>query len=362
MKLARTFSALTALVTVIAFMTALPQIQSPGSTPALAQGDPYLAFDMDAENGNGPCDPIDASSLVSAGETYEVAVCLVDAPDAPSAFQINIKYDDSINQCVPAQCSTSECLDSNPDANVGATSWETSLGDGWDCNVMGMAPPICDGDPETGAGRGKAFLACLSLQNLTLPVGPGVVSPLAVATFISTGEGTDTFTMEDTLVTDFQAFEYVSCHRGEGLCNAGAISTESLPPTPTPPVPTPVPTNTPVPGPLATVTAAYVATAIAQGTPAAFFTPAAPGADATAAAASAATSIAQGTPASALTPGGSKTPATTKTAKPSATASADDGEDEDGGGMKVGLIVAIIAGGVVVVGGGGWLAYRRLRG
>ena len=335
MKLVCRFGALLTLVAVAALVPLLPGIHSSSSATALAQENAYVAIDMDAENGSGPCHPVDAARQISVGGNYKVAICLVNAPSAPAAFQISFNYDDTMNQCVPANCSSQECLDSNPDANVGASAWGTTLGDGWTCNMLGVDPPTCDSEPATGPGNGLIAITCLSVsENLTLPVGPDVASPLAVVTFASLAEGTDTFAMSNLVeVDDFLASAFVSCSQGMGPCRAGAISTEALPPTPTPFVPTPEPTSTPVPGPIATATAAFVATAIAQGTPA-----------------------------SALTPGGSKTPATTKTAKPSATASADDGEDEDGGGMNVGLIAAIIAGGVVVVGGGGWLAYRRLRG
>ncbi len=80
---------------------------------------------MDPTNGSGPCSPVDTTVQHSPGETYTVAVCLTDALASPAAFTFHLLYDDTLNECVPASCAPSDeyCLDSNPDANVGLTSF-----------------------------------------------------------------------------------------------------------------------------------------------------------------------------------------------------------------------------------------------
>ncbi len=54
-------------------------------TPTGTPGDPMftLEIDADATNGDGPCNPVDATAEV--GGMHKVAVCLTDAPEAADA-------------------------------------------------------------------------------------------------------------------------------------------------------------------------------------------------------------------------------------------------------------------------------------
>ena len=101
-----------------------------------------------------------------------------------------LNNDESLDQCAPVDCVDTACLDTNPDANAGATTWGTSLGTRWDCSALGVAPPTCH-----SPGYGAVYLGCFSTQEPTLPFGPEVAAPLAVVTFKAIAEGTDTFSL-----------------------------------------------------------------------------------------------------------------------------------------------------------------------
>jgi len=318
---------------------------------AQAQGGAALVLDMNADNGNGPCDPIDDTVSVGKGSEYKVAVCLRGAFTPPAAFEIHMSNDTSVGQCVPVECADKDCLDVNPDANAGTTTWGTSLGANWDCEYMDLQPPSCD-------ENGRVFISCLTLDPPTLPAGLGVTAPLAVITFKAISEGTDTFSLgSDSVAYTFDVSPLVDCS-GSTPCPGGSVAiTAAGAPTATV-ASSPVPGTTPATGPAATAaaattaaaeptaaaaTAAAVATAIAQGTPMSAINDAA-----TATAAAVATKTAAG---ATSTPGGKAT------AQPTAAA----GEGGGSSGPNAAVIAAIVVVGVVVVGGVGWFAWRRLR-
>jgi len=334
---------------IAAVATVVPRF-SGGTEQVEATDGASLALDMDITNGSGPCNPIDSERGTSAGEPeYKIAICLTDSAAPPGAFNVELLYDDTLDQCVPVDCPGVGCLDANPDANAGTTSWTTpGLGDGCDCSIGGEKPPVCDDDPDTGASKGKAYIQC-TCATATLPVGDGVASPIAVVTFKNTANGRDTFSLGVAALYDDPGDNILRCPPRAGMapCSGGTRSESLSPPaTPTPGgVP---PTSTPGAG----------------GTPGAGATPAPSGPEATAAAA---TAIAQGTPPSALTtpagtttPGAKKTPSASTTARPSATPGEEKGEGE-GGGTNAFLIAGIVIGVVIVLGGAGWFAWRRLR-
>ncbi|MGD0766191.1 MAG: hypothetical protein ABR978_07795, partial [Dehalococcoidia bacterium] len=80
-----------------------------GDTVVSGPGDAHLEIDMQPNRTTGgktgPCNPVDDASTVSVGQTYSVAVCLTSAGaigavgNEPNAFNFNLVFDDSLNQC-----------------------------------------------------------------------------------------------------------------------------------------------------------------------------------------------------------------------------------------------------------------------
>jgi hypothetical protein len=316
---------------------------------ANAQDTAKLALDMDTTNGNGPCDPIDDTRSVNVGDTYEIAVCLTDAPAAPASFGIEVFYDNTLDQCVPVDCAGNvKCVDGNPDANAGTTSWTTpDLGPDCDCSIGGLLPPQCDRNPDgTGPGKGDAFIDCDCL-NPPLPAGEGVTAPVVMIKYEATEKGTGTFSFGTVALYTELGDNILRCP-GEDCSGGTAETLASVPTTPTvegtaPAGTTPegaVPTENPNAGPIATAAAA---TAVAQGTPIAAINQAAT-----------ATSAAVATKAAAA----SKTPTGKATAKPGAANQQSNGGSS---GPNPILIAGIAVVAAIVVGGAGWFGYRRFR-
>jgi len=220
----------------------LAHIITPTGTPGAALV--HLEIDADATNGSGPCNPVDATAEVEvAGDMHKVAVCLTSSPAAPAGFQFEVVYDDTLNSCTDSNPGGT-ALDDNPDANVGLTTFTTpDLGAGWDCDIVGVDPPACDKDPETGAGHGRARISCLTVETPTLPAGPGVSAPIAVVAFNAVHGGTDNLKLEDVALFDENIDSIVQCH-GSGPCFGATLDVQEWTPTPTP---TPTPTATPTP-------------------------------------------------------------------------------------------------------------------
>jgi hypothetical protein len=333
-----------AAAAIVAVATVVPRF-SGGTEQAEATDGASLALDIDITNGSGPCNPIDPESAISGdGTEYKVAICLTDAEKPPAAFNVELLYDDTLDQCVPAaDCAAdTPCLDGNPDANVGATVFSSpDLGTNWDCSNMHLSPPVCDKDPETGPDHGMAFITCMNAPGpWTLPAGPGVSAPIAVVTFKNIAQGKNTFSLGTVAFYDPEVSGIVSCPGAQCL---GGTRDESLSPPATPTPGGATPTGTPgagdTPSASATAAAAAAATAVAQGTPLSALTP---------------------PPAGTTTPGAKKTPSASTTARPGAT----PGEEKtggEGGGTNAAVIAGIVIGVVVVVGGAGWFAWRRLR-
>ena len=287
-----------AAAAIAAVATLVPRF-SGGTKQVEATDGVSLALDMDITNGSGPCNPIDPERAISEdGAEYKVAICLTGAVLPPHALNIDLLYDDTLDQCVPVDCPGVGCLDTNPDANAGTTAWTTpDLGTGCDCSIGGEKPPVCDDDPATGPDKGVAFIDCYC-ATATLPVGEGVSSPIAVVNFKNIAKGRATFTLGVAALYDEPGDNILRCPGAQ--CLDGARDESLSPPA------TPTPGGVPPTG----------------------------------------------------APGAGGTPGTT--AQPDATPGEEKAEGE-GGGTNAGLIAGIVIGAVVVVGGAGWFAYRRLR-
>ena len=160
----------------------------------------HVEIDADSTNGTGPCNPVDVVANVAPG-THQVAICVGSPADKVSAFSAVLDYNAALNSCPDEECAVSggtNCVDDNPDANVGATLGSgvpttPNLGTGWDCSGFGFTEPACnvdiDGDTVLD---GAAKIDCLSsVGPYTSPIGD-LSFPLAVVTFDVIAEGIDT--------------------------------------------------------------------------------------------------------------------------------------------------------------------------
>lgn len=318
---------------------------------AQAQDAASIQLDMNPDNGSGPCNPIDESVTVGEGSEYKVAVCLTGADSVPNSFEAHIDHKDSIDQCVPLDCSDKNCLDGNPDANAGSTTFSTpSLGDGWDCDVAGVSPASCK------SNSGQISIACISAVNLgTLPVGPGVSSPVALIHFKAASQGTDQLSIFSATAADWDTATILDCRSSSGSCRGGTVVVGP------PGAESPTPVETAVPGATSPPVGPVEATATA----------AAAASAATASAGAVATAVAQGTPIAAINQAATATAAAatkaavateatvqaTSTAKPSATQQKSGGSSGPNAGLIAGIVVAVL----VVGGGAGWFTFRKLR-
>ena len=287
-----------AAAAIAAVATFVPRL-SGGTRQVEATDGASLALDMDITNGSGPCNPIDPERASSGDKAeYKVAICLTGAELPPYALNIELLYDDMLDQCVPVDCPGVGCPDANPDANAGTTTWTTpGLGKGCDCTASGQLPPTCDRNPDTGPDAGVALISCICATP-TLPVGATVSSPIAVVSFKNIAKGRDTFTLGTAAIYTEEGTNILRCPGDQ--CSGGARN-ESLSPPPTP--------------------------------------------------------TSGGVPPTGA-PGAGGTPGTT--AQPGATAGEEKAEGE-GGGTNAAVIAVIVIGAVVVLGGIGWFAYRRRR-
>jgi hypothetical protein len=165
-----------------------------GQPASTQQAGLELAIDADAENGKGPCDPIDDEAFVETGATHRIAVCAVNPPEPPFAFYTLVVYDGQLNVAPDVVPCTSPALDCNPDANAGATTFSTpNLGEGWDCTGLGVLSPTGD-DPYT-PDQHDAVMACnANLVNPDTTLVDG--GPLEVITFTAIGQGDDSITFD----------------------------------------------------------------------------------------------------------------------------------------------------------------------
>jgi hypothetical protein len=236
---------------------------APRSSAHVGTGTAHLEIDL-VKDGATWCSPVDAtfSRPVNPTGSYEIALCLSDATSSPAGFNLDLIYDDTLNNC--PEVAPADFLDDNPDANAGSTTFTTpALGTGWNCNYGGVDPPVCDKDPLTGPGKGRAYMqcGCTVIGCATLSVGAGTSKPIAVVTMKAIAAGVDSISLDSVSIINEDGIEFVSCYSG-GPC-VGATDTKLGPATatftatPVPPTETPTPTatatSTPLPTPYADI-------------------------------------------------------------------------------------------------------------
>jgi hypothetical protein len=265
-------------VVLAAVAVAVPRLGG-GGEKATAQGGLTASLDMDTTD--GPCTDIDDSVNHGPGDSYYVAICVEGLYQGYpiGSFGFDVMYDDTLNHA-PDVANSGNGLDDNPDANVGSTTWGSSLGTGWDCSGGTLAYPAGDRNPATGPGNGDAFLACESLG------GPWTLGDnedhgvIARIHFIADYQGTDLLVIADTSYLAYSSGSTMgecdpdspypmTCNDGEDIKSGSAAPTSTATRTPTatstpcPPegcpteeptprswtkTPTPVVTETPTPG------------------------------------------------------------------------------------------------------------------
>jgi hypothetical protein len=243
-----------------------------------AQSTLQLRIDANITNGR-PCNPIDDVAVVSLGAVHKVGVCIENyVPNSINNVELHIRYTGNPNATPPTTLNTAAtkpyggspkscpggdvgCLNANPDANDGNDDVNgLTLGDGWDCTGMKLAPPKGE-DPST-PGVADAFIVCyadLSDPDQDLAANPGL---LATIEFTVSGTGIDTIDFGN--IDDANANSIFSPRPGGGVARCGTgVPAEQVPcigatifkgitPTPSPtltPTPTPTRTFTPTPTP-----------------------------------------------------------------------------------------------------------------
>lgn len=196
-----------------------------GRSSVSAQSNATLALDMNPTNGDGPCNPIDAHASVARGSTFQVAICLTDAAEPPAAFNIELNYDNSVNECAPVECSDQLCFDGNPDANLGSTTWtDSGLGTACDCGSGGENPPTCDYNPGNDPNR-TAFISCTCIETQTLPAGEGISGPIAMVTFKNVAEGSTDLAFGTVAFYPLQGPAMLRCPTAK--CTGGSVDTNA---------------------------------------------------------------------------------------------------------------------------------------
>lgn len=249
----KTFLLSALAVVALAGVGLLVAVGSGGSTKqAAAQQGLTLALDMDITDG-GPCASIDDAAAHSPGDEYDVALCIGNMSTAIGQFFASVFYDDTLNSSPNITCPTGDCLDTNPDANAGSTTWGSSLGStNWDCNILDLLPPMGDRDDQAANGIGEASIGCWSL------VGPYSLGDdetdgvLALISFTAIAGGEDSLTIGNAVIGDRIGNAIGACNPPmppdpEMTCSGGTDAKSGTPPPTRPPTMTLPPTNTPCP-------------------------------------------------------------------------------------------------------------------
>jgi hypothetical protein len=163
----------------------------PSPTPTFTPTPTVWAF-IDKNIGND-CNPAtkQSQSTEIVGETHSLALCLANVPTQIEGFSFTIDFNADLDQCVERLCPGDDttCLDSNPDANAGVTTFGTSLGPDWSCRIEGPGPPFCgsgqvlqtsvlDGDSLVGF----ATMSCERSQDGFTAFGTSFLDHITLAT------------------------------------------------------------------------------------------------------------------------------------------------------------------------------------
>jgi len=255
---------------------------------------PWAYIDK-VENGDGWCDPnhIDTTSTEYVGGSHQLALCIDNLPGAVHSFTAAITYDGALDQCIDDPChpldslraqgTLETCLDDNPDANAGDTTWPhdvEGLGTGWTCSELTgsqyqaryllNSEPICTLPllAMPFSSERTAWIHCEGSGDYELGKD-GDWGALAVLTLNVIGAGTDSVSISDLQVS---GADYIfECSLAD--LNADSIIPVDMPcqgatdikrqqerhrstptPTPAPPTATPVPPTVPPPPPPPTAT------------------------------------------------------------------------------------------------------------
>ena len=192
---------------------------SPTSTP--------WAYIDKIENGDGWCDPdhIDTTTTEYVGSSHQLAICIDNLPGAVHSFTAAISYDGALDQCIDDPChvvgglraqnGAQTCLDDNPDANAGDTTWPADvegLGTGWTCSQVQVGQYQAQGFPSDEpictfplqampvSSEETAWIHCEGSGDYELG-GDGDWGALAVLTLNVIGAGTDNVSISDLQVS-----------------------------------------------------------------------------------------------------------------------------------------------------------------
>jgi hypothetical protein len=212
-----------------------------------------VRFAIDADTTNGICTTIDSTGTVTAGESYQVAICVENLPQEIDAFDLHVTYDDTLNYA-PELPDQFPALDDNPDANAGVTTFSSpDIGPDWDCSGLGHYFPIGDDNPSSGPGKGTAFITCDHYYGGSYHLA-GKSLPLAVIAFQALSPGADSFNFHDLDKLAWESRTVAMCDPDSAWTMPCDGATVTILPEPTS-TPTPTATHTPSPSPTPTPTA-----------------------------------------------------------------------------------------------------------
>ena len=217
MKLTRSRMLVATAIGVLAALAGLILAQSVLRTDAA--GTAIISLDTDISD--GACVDVDSSRTVNLGQTFQVAVCLINnRTDVPLAgYEFRVLYDGTVLGATGGS-NTAPALDANPDANGGggvspgttytSATYPNHLGGGWDCTAGGIAGPNPDEDGIAGNVNGSAFSGGCGTN-----AGPAelVVGPVAVLTFTAANaNGSTALTLKGVNFVDNNLDEIGTCN------------------------------------------------------------------------------------------------------------------------------------------------------